>query len=249
MTMKNRNYRSFFVALILCVALSLMLGMSSEEVVSKAQKKPAPKTLLHKLITLLPKKKLILGSFTYNQKLAIILCTGPDKVKFKARKLDCDNLNAYWAAHLPPPAQHHDNGSSNSGSSSSNNAGSGSSNNPAPSPTASPTPIVSNDPTITSVTVLPCSSSSCSGFLTTVVVTGTNFTANARVAISSDGKTYSEQTAMNFSPKDATYSGGDGDTKIITDFYNLPKGKTYDVTVYFPAPQTRTVGKTAAFSL
>lgn len=98
---------------------------------------------------------------------------------------------------------------------------------PSPSPSPSPEPA---DPTITFVAVHYCSpGSSCDGVVT-FDVNGTNFTPDARVKLN-DG------TNDIF----GTFVGGDGSTKILTDFTGLVSCQTYTVIVYFPEPDSRTV--------
>lgn len=116
-----------------------------------------------------------------------------------------------------------------------------------PKPTPKPLPQALRA-RIRQVRIMPCTSSSCSGagWLTTLRVNGTNFTPHARVAVVNGQYVYSEDTSFNNNP-DAQYVGGDGKRTILTDFYNLPTCKIYDVRVYFP--DTSYTTKKKAFSL
>lgn len=188
----------------------------------------------------------------------LITCFGPDGKTARSTRKDCDNLLTFWKNH--PPAANAGNSNNNSGS---NSSSSNTTPTPTPTvtatptptptptvdptPTLSPTPIPLPNPTITSVVIAPCTSSSCA-HITTVIVTGTNFTPGARVELikKSNGSIYNENTTLKNNP-DAKYVGGNGSTQIITDFYNLPRCYTYAVRVYFPDPDKRTVTKEDAF--
>lgn len=96
--------------------------------------------------------------------------------------------------------------------------------------------VVVLQPTIETVAVAYCGSTSCA-HITTVQVQGTNYDANARVEVKgqTDGLTYAGQLV-----------GGNMDTSIITDFSNL-LCQVYDVRVYFTT-DTREAIKTGAFT-
>lgn len=91
-------------------------------------------------------------------------------------------------------------------------------------------------PTINSVVIPNCSSSSCTGWLTTIIVNGVDLPTGSRMEVVSSGNVKSGQ-----------YVGGTDGTKIITDFYNLPGCKTYDVRVFYP--DGRSITKYATFSI
>ena len=92
-----------------------------------------------------------------------------------------------------------------------------------------------NDPTISFVTNHHCTSTSCAG-LQTIDVYGTNFTTDARVK-------------LNDGTQDIFGSyWGDDETLIITDFTGLVSCQTYDVTVYFPSPDTRTASTSYVYN-
>jgi len=90
-------------------------------------------------------------------------------------------------------------------------------------PTATPTPTILPKMEIKSVKKAECDSSSCAGWLTTLIVSGKNFTADSRVVLSHQGVIVS-----------SNYVGGNFSTKIITDFYYIPDHMTFDVTVTDP---------------
>ena len=151
----------------------------------------------------------------------LIDCLGPDGKFSRVTQSVCNSVLSFWVAHQPPPPPYQQPNSSNSGSSS---------------------PVTDNSPTITSVSEMSCGSSSCSS-ITTLKVNGTNYNFDARVQLS----------ALNGSliykePTGAQLVSHNGTTEIITDFYNVNHCTTYDVTVYFPAPDTRVATSSAAFS-
>lgn len=99
----------------------------------------------------------------------------------------------------------------------------------APKPTKSPkptfvptaTPTVSPKVEIANVKVHSCTNgSSCYSYITGVEVSGKNFSENTRMKLVNDINEFSG-TLMGLT-----------ETKIITDFANLPHCKTFDVFVY-----------------
>lgn len=96
---------------------------------------------------------------------------------------------------------------------------------PSVKPTVTPTPKPDKTPKMEIHTIKKgrCDSSSCRGWLTTLIVTGKNFTRDSRVVLSHHQKIESSQ-----------YVGGNGSTTIITDFYHLPNDTTFDVTITDP---------------
>lgn len=105
---------------------------------------------------------------------------------------------------------------------------------PTPTPSATPTPNPTNTPTptptpatvsITNVIVHECTpGSSCYGWLTDVEVQGSGFANDSRVRL------FEVIAGSPMFP--GKYIGGDGSTKIYTDFTNLPHCQHYDVTVF-----------------
>ncbi len=96
-----------------------------------------------------------------------------------------------------------------------------------PTPTQTPTPTATPTPTpsvgITSVTVRFCSeNSSCNGWLTIVDVNGYGFATDSRVTLKISGVE---------SYYSGSYTGGNGSTRILTDFYFLPHCTYFDVKV------------------
>lgn len=174
-----------------------------------------------------------------------ISCIGPDGKAASASQADCDNLWNFWNSQ----PKHTGNSASPSNNSSSNNSSSNSS-TPTPTPTTQPTSEVTATPTltitptpteaseeepilpiITDVNILDCTSPSCGG-ISTLVINGTDFTADTVVYLfdinAVDFTFFGEDTG------DAVRVGGDGVTKIITDFYNLPCSE-YIVVLVFPS--------------
>lgn len=93
---------------------------------------------------------------------------------------------------------------------------------PTPTPSPSPTPTPAPEVKIDDVLVNFCTTgSSCDGFLTNVEVNGENFAADSRVKLTNGGTEYT-----------GNYMGGDGSTKIITDFLYLPHCTTFDAVVF-----------------
>lgn len=92
-----------------------------------------------------------------------------------------------------------------------------------PTPTRKPTPSPTIKPEVKIDQVLKheCSEgSSCFGWLTGVEVKGSNFSNDSRTKLSEGLNEYT-----------GSYQGGDGSTTILTDFYNLPRCKFFDVEV------------------
>jgi hypothetical protein len=183
----------------------------------------------------------ILGTMTANVRNTVInlnkviSCVGPDNKIAIAPKRDCDAVWVFWLAHPPAKPQSSSQGSSNS--SNSNNSGSSNSSSQedtaqptptvAPVPTETPTPTASPTPTITStpvpqldvssVSIAPCMSESCSSYWT-VTVSGSNFTLDSRMSLRDlNGIVYSEKTAIRHNP-DMQYVGG-SESQIHTDVY------------------------------
>lgn len=96
---------------------------------------------------------------------------------------------------------------------------------PSPKPTFKPSASPSATPRvvkISSVVVHGCSNgSSCYSYLTGVEVNGGNFATDSRTKLISGSNIFT-----------GTYMGGDGSTKIITDFIYLPHCTTFDVLVF-----------------
>lgn len=214
---------SIALLVIYLVSVPAILGMADAKTTKKVVKKPV---VVKKALVKKTAKK-VLGvktkvTYAYNPVTnTIVNCNMPDGKTIKVLKKDCEAVTAFWAQvrHSNPSAGN-SGGSNNSGS---NNSGSSnSSNNSVPTPT--PT-IVIPTPIISSVQVWPCTSSSC-GFISTLKVIGTGFTANTRVKLTG----FPEGTLV----------GGNGSTEIITDFFNVPAG-TYTVTVYSINGDTTTV--------
>jgi len=131
----------------------------------------------------------------------------PDGKTIKAKKVDCDAVTAFWNKHKPSSPSNISGGGSNNNNGGSNNNSNNGNNNP---------PAIGT-PTITSVTVMPCGSSSCHG-ITTIKVSGTGFTASTRLELIGSGVV-------------GSYMGGDYSTYLLTDFVNLPAG-TYSARIY-----------------
>jgi len=181
--------------------------IAPKKVAKKVKGKPSAKPLAYSLATL-------------------IGCIGPDGKNFKATQKDCDAIHSFWSKNKPTSPSNNS-GSNNSGSSNHNSNNPNSSNKNSAAPVATPTPPVAS---IASISVVPCTSSSCQWY-TTVIVNGSNFTQDMRVELNDGTRTYSENTTFNY-PKDAQIVGGNGSTQIITDFYYLPTCQTYSVKVY-----------------
>lgn len=238
---------------VLLVLLGLLVNFTqapiaeaaaSKKVVKVVVKKAAPKkVVVTKTVKGKKGTKTVKGTATvqniFYSLASLIPCTGPDGKNFKTTKTDCDAINAFWNSHKPSTPSNSN--SNNSGNNNSNNNSSNSNNNsnnnsnPAPTATAIPTPTPTAIPTptpvvatISSASIIPCTSTSCEWY-TTVIVNGSNFDQTTRVTVSDGIHTYGETTSSNYSPKDAQLVGGNGTTKIITDFYNLPTCTTYDV--------------------
>ena len=94
-----------------------------------------------------------------------------------------------------------------------------------PKPTRKPTPTPKIRPTITDVNVRECSTgSSCYKWLTNIEVTGKGFAEDTRARLHLNTPPGGDFTGH--------YVGGDGMTKILTDFTDLPHCGHYDVIVY-----------------
>lgn len=106
-----------------------------------------------------------------------------------------------------------------------------------PTPTPTPTPTQAPEqtlPRITNVEVLDCTSPSCGG-ISTLVITGTNFTPDTVVRlVETDFGTFYGENSTYVDVVNAVRVGGNGSTTIITDFYNLPCDR-YMTSLYFPS--------------
>jgi hypothetical protein len=81
--------------------------------------------------------------------------------------------------------------------------------------------VVSSKLSIEKIKVHNCTEgSSCYGWLTGVEVKGKNFSADSRTKLIEGLNEYT-----------GSYQGGNGKTIILTDFYNLPRCKFFDVQV------------------
>ena len=145
----------------------------------------------------------------------IVNCAMPDGKTIKATKTDCDSVTSFWASHKssPPSNGGSSGGGSSSNNSSNNNSNSNNDNNNSNQP-AQPSKVT---PTIFSIVILPCTSSSCYK-ITTIVITGSGFNENTLFELAGSGVL-------------GNYVGGNFSTEIIMDFINLPDG-TYNLKVY-----------------
>lgn len=228
--LKNTGKKTFIalvtLLLIAIPATTFAASSYSAQKTSKhnvvKQKTPAKKTKknIHVLVQATNIQKFFFSHGFKNY----IACVGPDGKTSYAPKADCDAVIAFWKNHRPSNPS--SNTPSNSNTGSSNNGSSSNTQSSNPSVTVTPTPTEATNP-ISIISVVPalCTSSSCKGWLTTLIVTGKNFSSTSRVSLIAKGITYSEAA------KDAQYTGGDGKTEIITDFYNLPSCTAYDVQV------------------
>lgn len=181
-----------------------------KKIVKKSVTKKSPKKVVPKKKT--TKKVLGLATYIFNPIAGFVSCDMPDGKTIRVPKKDCDAVKAFWGSikHSNPTAGNSSGGGSNSSSNNNSN------NNPA---STIPTPSV------TSVTVLPCTSASCN-FITTIIVDGVGFTSNTRVAI--------------IGLPDGVHIGGNSSTQIITDFYNVAPG-TYNLKIYSTNGDTQEV--------
>jgi hypothetical protein len=238
--------------LVVIVLLAIFLGTTQASIVSAVDSKPAKST--SKKVTKTVAKKTTVKKPVKNSKVktptktnkkgtsvktasyslaTLINCTGPDSKVFKASQKDCDAINSFWNK-VKSSASSHNSPSSNS-SSSNNSSSNNNSNHSKPASTPTPTPVM---PSISSISVLPCTSSSCWG-ITTVVISGTNLVSGVTVEGLDTTRAY---TAAN---GDTQIVGGNGSTVVIADFYNLPACSTFDVKVILPNGSSTT--QTAAF--
>lgn len=95
--------------------------------------------------------------------------------------------------------------------------------------------IPANAPTISQVSVAPCTSASC-GLTTTVFIQGTNYRDGIKVeAIGlSDNKEYKDDMFNSDGSPYVQIVGIEANAKLIVDFHNLPCGQNYKVKVYYP---------------